>query len=652
MGESQNFSAGLPLKTDGDFITMDRQAAFRYFNFQLLKAESLGIGSYGAVYKARCDALPCAAKILHPTLFQTHDPGARKIMERFEQECDFLSSIRHPHIVQYLGVAKDQGSGLPVLLMELMDTNLTKFLEQSQQPVAYHIQVNLCHDIALALVYLHSNGIIHRDLSSNNVLLIANSRAKVTDFGMSRLANVNPRMTPLTQCPGTQAYMPPEALRIPPQYGEKLDCFSFGVVGIQIMTRIFPDPEPCEEIVEDPRSPTGIIKMPVRELERRKNHIALINPNHPLLAVALDMLKDRDYERPSSQEISSRLSALKEAPQYAQSKQQMLDRSNSIESGERYTRGQYEKQVEGLRQQLKIANQELKQKDKLLFESRTENMLFKKDLEKTIQELRAHVDRKDAVLLESQGEIVQLKSALDLTTRQLKERQKELRELEGQFSALKVASDQATRQVRHMQQSLDAKEKQLKELQERNGEMSKQLNKRHGVVFDDDKKLTKPIPVKRKAQLALGISTTAGDRKSCPPNPSLGNPLSTYHIPGDRKSCPPNSIAPESELTKKRSCTVGGEDYHLNSTWPTETLQEQSRLNPKKKPVPMKRNREPVKLLVPDLPSLRKTKSETNLSLEQMDPVGVMCFWRCPECPNAVPDTYKACPMCQTSRRN
>ena len=632
---------------------MDRQPAFRWFNFQLLKAESLGIGSYGAVYKAKCDTLPCAAKILHPTLFQTHDPGARKIVQRFEQECDFLNSIRHPHIVQYLGVAKDQESGLPVLLMELMDTNLTKFLEQSQQPLPYHIQVNLCHDIALALVYLHSNGIIHRDLSSNNVLLIGDSRAKVTDFGMSRLANVNPRMTPLTQCPGTQAYMSPEALQMPPRYGEKLDCFSFGVVGIQIMTRIFPDPGPCEEIVEDPRSPTGVIKIPVRELERRKNHISLIDPSHPLLAVALDMLKDRDYERPSSQEISSRLSALKEAPQYAQSKRQILDRSSSIESGERYERGKHGKQVEELQQQLKITNQKLEQKDKLLFESRTKSMQLKKDLEKTIQELRTQVERKDAVLLESQGEIVQLKSALDLTTRQLKEKQRELREMEEQFSELKVASDQATRQVRHMQQSLDAKENQLKESQERNAEMTKKLNKRHGVIFDDKRQGLKPVPVKRKVRLSLGISTTAGDRKSCPPDPSVDNALSTYQIPGDRKSCPPNSIDPDSELTKKRSCTVG-EDYDLNSIWPEKTLQEQSRLNPKGKPIPMKRNKEPVHLQTPDLPSLRKTKSETNLSFEQPDQVGVICFWRCSECPSAVPvpDTYKACPVCQTSRKN
>jgi len=210
---------------------------FQYQSFQLLPQESLGIGSYGKVCKAILDQLPCAAKLPHPVLFQFNDPGSQAIVRRFEQECEFLSEIRHPHVVQYLGVARDPESGLPVLLMELMDESLTRFLKRSNEPLPYHLQVNLCHDIVLALAYLHLNGIIHRDLSSNNVLLIAGSRAKVTDFGMSKLSKMHPRMTPLTQCPGTLAYMPPEALKVPPVYSKKLDIFSSGVVAVQIMTR-------------------------------------------------------------------------------------------------------------------------------------------------------------------------------------------------------------------------------------------------------------------------------------------------------------------------------------------------------------------------------------------------------------------------------
>ena len=111
----------------------------------------------------------------------------------------------------------DTESRLPVLLMELLDESLTKMLERSQQSLAYYIQVDICHDVALAIAYLHSNNIIYRDLSSNNVLIIAGRRAKVTDFGMSKLAVAAPTMIPLTMCPGTLTYMAPEALEEPPR---------------------------------------------------------------------------------------------------------------------------------------------------------------------------------------------------------------------------------------------------------------------------------------------------------------------------------------------------------------------------------------------------------------------------------------------------
>ena len=290
-----------------------------YCELSIDKSQPLGHGSYGAVYKAKCDQLPCAAKVLHPTILDPRDPGAGKIMEKFEQECALIGNIRHPHIVQYLGVSKDPESRLPVLLMELLDESLTNLLERSQQPLAFHVEVDICHDIALAVVYLHSNDIIHRDLSSNNVLIIAERRAKVTDFGMSKLANVAPSITPLTMCPGTVAYMPPEALREPPRYTKKLDCFSEGVLMIQVCTRLLPDPGPRTKLVQDFRSPTGSTEMPVLEPERRKSHIDLVKPTHMLLPIALDCLKYLESERPSSEKLSQRVACVKETMCYKES---------------------------------------------------------------------------------------------------------------------------------------------------------------------------------------------------------------------------------------------------------------------------------------------------------------------------------------------
>ena len=192
---------------------------------------------------------------------------------RFTQECALLESIRHPNIVQYLAMTVDPESRQPVLLMELLDESLTKMLNRSQKSLAYYIQIDICHDIALAIAYLHSNNIIHRDLSSNNVLIIAGRRAKVTDFGMSKLAGAAPTMTPLTMCPGTLSYMAPEALEEPPRYTKKLDCFSEGVIMIQVCTRLWPEPGPRNHHVPDSRSPTGSMEMPV--LRQRGEGITL-----------------------------------------------------------------------------------------------------------------------------------------------------------------------------------------------------------------------------------------------------------------------------------------------------------------------------------------------------------------------------------------
>ena len=211
-----------------------------YHNISIDKSHCLGTGSYAAVYRAKCDELLCAAKVMHGIPSSRDDHGTSVPLQKFLKECQLHSMIRHPNIVQYLQTCTDEESGHPVLLMELCDESLTTFLEQSPDLLPYHIQLNICHDIALALVYLHSNGLLHRSLTSNNVLM-DHGKAKVTDFGMSKLTGIQVR--PTTKCPGNPVYMPPEALTDPPQYTEKLDIFSFGVLVVQIITREFPNPK-------------------------------------------------------------------------------------------------------------------------------------------------------------------------------------------------------------------------------------------------------------------------------------------------------------------------------------------------------------------------------------------------------------------------
>ena len=293
----------------------------RFENIELFKDQVIGIGAFGAVYHVQCDDLPCAAKILHQTIFSI--AGQHKMALQFEQECKFVRTIQHPNIVQYLGVHYDNVTGQPVLLMEMMDENLTHFLKSSPGKVPYYLQVNFCRDIVLALSYLHSNGIIHRNLSGNNVLLICKARAKVSDFGMARLSSFDPKRSFLahTMSSTTIPYMPPEGLRNNPNYDVKIDCFSFGVVAIQIMTRKFPSPTDCLQALDTKRA-AGVMlyyNTIVPELERRKGDISEIDPSHPLLQIALPCLSNDGTQRPSAQELYKKMKKFQESDKYRKS---------------------------------------------------------------------------------------------------------------------------------------------------------------------------------------------------------------------------------------------------------------------------------------------------------------------------------------------
>ena len=352
-------------------------------------------------------------------------------MKRFLQECNFLSTIRHPNIIQYLGFYQDPATNLPVLLMELMEQSLTYFLEKSSQAIAYHTQVDICHDITLALSFLHSNGIYHRDLSSNNVLLTGNVRAKVTDFGMARLCDLRSQMPhpSLTTCPGTDVYMPPEAVKEKPIYTEKIDCFSFGVIALQIMTRLFPLPGDRRKEVETEE--LGLVEKMISERERRQNHISQVDSAHPLLTIVLDCLKDKDVERPAAQELCKRAASLKRDLKYSESIRVDGDKSTLL--GEK-SDGDNEKGIQtrssdestdplrDLQAQIVKYEETIKQKDKIIAAKLIE-----------IQKLKEQCQIQDS---ERDKEVAELK-------KQLKEADKCIKEYKSQLG--KVDESQAFR---------------------------------------------------------------------------------------------------------------------------------------------------------------------------------------------------------------
>jgi hypothetical protein len=143
-------------------------------------------------------------------------------------------------------------------------------------------------------------------------------------------------------------------------YTEKIDCFSFGVIIVQTSTRQFPKPGNRRQRVEinHPGLPQGTLEVRLAEIDRRQNHISQIDPNYPLLPVALDCLKDKDTERPSAQQLCERVASLKERPEYsdsvaaAQQERQQLrqqPQQREIEEKERQL-GQLREQLQQLQQ--------------------------------------------------------------------------------------------------------------------------------------------------------------------------------------------------------------------------------------------------------------------------------------------------------------
>ena len=220
-------------------------------------------------------------------------------------EWEVMRTLRHPCVIQYLGLAVGaHGSGELAILMELATGNLTQLLRHGSPPLQH--QVTVTWDVTRALAYLHRQHIMHRDLCSNNILMMEGDRAKVGDFGTARvLGDTSPPM--MDVAPGTMVYMPPEALCHNPTYTYSLDVFSLGVLMVQICTSKYPKPRPRFRLARSEGTKEESCWVRVREVERRQEHLRLIAKHHPLLPLARSCLRDQVSQRPTTDQICRRI---------------------------------------------------------------------------------------------------------------------------------------------------------------------------------------------------------------------------------------------------------------------------------------------------------------------------------------------------------
>ena len=275
--------------------------------------QELGRGAYGRVYKVKYCERTCAAKEIHSILVEgVGQEEMQRTIDLFLRECHQCSRLRHPNIIQFLGVYYPEGGAvrmrLPVMLMEMMACSLTSLVNE-QQDIPNHVKFSIVNDVALGLCYLHSHNppIVHRDLSPNNILLTTHYVAKISDLGVAKAIQVDNRRT-VTMAPGTVDFMPPETFCRNPKYGSPMDVFSFAGIILHTFTQQWPSPS--AQVQFDPQTRRRVA---LSEVERRGEFLnRMTGEAEKLRPLVEECLDDDPNVRPTMVAVCERIQANKD----------------------------------------------------------------------------------------------------------------------------------------------------------------------------------------------------------------------------------------------------------------------------------------------------------------------------------------------------
>jgi serine/threonine protein kinase len=194
--------------------------------------ETLGRGAMGVVYRARDPIIDrqVALKTLRVDLDAEH---ADEFRARFVREAQAAGRLNHPGIVTVHDVGEDPESGLVYIAMEYVEGRDLKQVLASGRRFRPSEAARIAADVATALDYAHSLGVVHRDIKPANIILTPDGTAKITDFGIARLETSN--LTVDGQFIGTPNFMSPEQITGKAVDGRS-DIFSLGVVLFNLLT--------------------------------------------------------------------------------------------------------------------------------------------------------------------------------------------------------------------------------------------------------------------------------------------------------------------------------------------------------------------------------------------------------------------------------
>ena len=192
----------------------------------------LGEGGMGTVYKARDRELD---RLVALKVIRREMAGNPAILQRFKQELILAREVTHKNVIRIfdLGVA----DGVPFITMEFIEgRDLSSLL--AERKVTPDESIRIMRQVCRALEAAHVEGVIHRDLKPQNIMLDARGKVSVMDFGLARSVEMH-GMTRTGAMMGTPAYMSPEQAR-----GQRIDArsdlFAFGIIFYELLTGVVP----------------------------------------------------------------------------------------------------------------------------------------------------------------------------------------------------------------------------------------------------------------------------------------------------------------------------------------------------------------------------------------------------------------------------
>lgn len=271
----------------------------------------IGVGAFGTVLRVEHDGKSYAAKRMKESVLA--EKFTMRSLKDFYRKCAIFNltsggaSKGSENIVKYIGIYQEDVNSLPLLVMELMHIELRYLLHAYRERLSFRDKVNICHDIASGLDFLHSREpeILHRNLHSNNILLDEGLRAKISDLMNTRLIRTDDMLKKqITTIPGHAEYLPPEVFLDVRSYAASSDVFSSGVLIIEVFTH---------------QPPRPLQNFKISELQRRESDLLLLPEDNALLDIIHKCIKDRCHERPSAKQLCDDLMTMKQSMKYGMS---------------------------------------------------------------------------------------------------------------------------------------------------------------------------------------------------------------------------------------------------------------------------------------------------------------------------------------------